>query len=87
MLFKIYWTLWILIGLAAFALFLVGSFTMLAGVAFGFVAFGMTFMGMMGVLPVLVSHPAIAQAAPVKKVSVEPAKETRAGAFNVLKSA
>jgi hypothetical protein len=57
MLTKIYFSLWGLVGLAAATLFLAGGMTMLALTVFGFIAFGLTFMGMMGVLPILVSHP------------------------------
>jgi hypothetical protein len=84
---KIYWSLWIVLGLAALFLFAIGSFTMLTAVVFGFLAFGLTFMGMMGVLPTLVSvhrHPHIE---PVENVSIQLVSETPAQAFNVLKSA
>ena len=87
MLIKIYWSLWIVLGLAAVALFAAGGFTMLAAVFFGFFAFGMTFMGMIGVLPAMVSHPSIPKAVPPKKVSVQLTGDTPAQAFNVLKSA
>jgi hypothetical protein len=87
MLIKIYWSLWIVLGLAAVALFAAGSFTMLAAVFFGFFAFGLTFMGMIGVLPVMVAHPSIPKAVPAEKVSVQLTGESQAPAFNVLKSA
>ena len=78
MLIKIYWSLWIVLGFAAVALFAAGSFTMLAAVYFGFFAFGITFMGMIGVLPVMVSHPSAPKTAPAAKVSVPPADATPA---------
>ena len=56
MLTKIYTGLWIATLAAALALFLAGNMTMLAWVVFGFVAFGLVFMGMMGVLPAMVVH-------------------------------
>jgi len=87
MLIKIYWSLWIVLGLIAAALFAIGSFTMLTVVVFGFIAFGMTFMGMIGVLPVMVSHPAIPKAPAAEKVSVPGSAQATARAFNVLKSA
>lgn len=53
MLAKIYWYIWLAIALV-FALFSVtGNMTDMAWVSFGFIAFGMTFMGMMGVLPAM----------------------------------
>lgn len=56
MLTKIYAGSWI-IALAAFLLlFATGNMTMLALVVFGFIAFGLVFMGMMGVLPATVVH-------------------------------
>ena len=87
MLIKLYWSLWIVLGLSAVVLYAIGSFTMLAAVYFGFFAFGMTFMGMIGVLPVMVSHPAAPKAVVAEKVSIEPAAAAPAHAFNVLKSA
>jgi hypothetical protein len=87
MLIKLYWSLWIVLGLAAVALFAAGSFTMLAAVFFGFAAFGLTFMGMISVLPVMVSHPSAPKAVPAEKVSIQLASETPARAFNILKSA
>ena len=56
MLTKIYAALWVVFFLLALILFLTGSMTMMALVVFGFVAFGLTFMGMMGVLPATVVH-------------------------------
>ena len=56
MLTKIYAGTWI-VSLAAFLLlFATGNMTMLAIVVFGFIAFGLVFMGMMGVLPATVVH-------------------------------
>ena len=53
---KIYWTLWTIIAILAVLLFVTGNFTMLTLVAFGFVSFGMIFMGMISVLPSTVGH-------------------------------
>ena len=63
MLTKIYAGLWLVYFLTAGVFYLTGSMTMLALVGFGFVAFGMVFMGMMGVLPSTVVHhgPALAK--------------------------
>lgn len=58
---KMYGFLWLVFGVLAGILFVGGVFTLMTAVVFGFVAFGLTFMGMMCVLPGTVSHP------PVKK--------------------
>jgi hypothetical protein len=86
MLVKVYWMTWGVLGLAALFFFAAGSFTMLTATVFGFIAFGLTFMGMMGVLPVIVAHPAPVE----EKVQVEalqPMRETPAKAFGIWKSA
>ena len=87
MLVKVYWMTWGVIGLAALLLFAAGSFTMMTGVVFGFIAFGMTFMGMMGVLPVIVSHPAPAQEKVAVPEQLQLMRETPAKVFGVWKSA
>lgn len=51
MMTKVYWALWALLILAAVAVFFAGYMTTGVLVVFGFIAFGMVFMGMMGVLP------------------------------------
>jgi hypothetical protein len=61
MLTKIYFGLWIATFAAALLMFATGSFTMMTVVVFGFIAFGLTFMGMMSVLPSIVSHPTAKQ--------------------------
>ena len=61
---RFYGFLWIAFLVPAAVLWLAGSFTMMAAVAFGFTAFGMTFVGMMCVLPSMVSHPVPAKAKP-----------------------
>jgi hypothetical protein len=45
--------------MAAGIMWLSGVFTLLTAVVFGFIAFGMTFIGMMCVLPSAVSHPTL----------------------------
>lgn len=57
MIVKVYAMLWAVIGLAAAALFITGNFSELTAVIFGFISFGMVFMGMMGVLPATIAHP------------------------------
>ena len=87
MLVKVYWITWGVVGLAALLLFVAGSFTTLTAVVFGFIAFGMTFMGMMGVLPVAVSHPAPPKEEKAPAQALQPIRETPAKAFGILKSA
>jgi hypothetical protein len=69
---KLYWTLWAFIALTALLLVATGNFTPLTLVAFGFVSFGMIFMGMINVLPTVVGP----HAAPVepKQPKVKPVK-------------
>jgi hypothetical protein len=57
MLAKIYIYSWIPILAIFMLLLLTGNITLIAWTAFGFIAFGMVFMGMIGVLPVMASHP------------------------------
>ena len=87
MLVKIYWSLWIVLGFAALLLFAIGSFNMVMIVVFGFFAFGMTFMGMIGVLPTLAGNHGTSHPKPAKNVSIQLVSETPAKAFNILKSA
>lgn len=58
MIVRIYWTMWAAVLIAALAIFLTGNLTMSAVVVFGFISFGMIFMGMMSVLPATIAHPA-----------------------------
>jgi len=62
--------------LAAGMMWLTGTLTMVAIVVFGFVSFGLVFMGMMCVLPSAVSHPApVEEVRPRKEVvAISPAK-------------
>ena len=55
---RFYGFLWVLCWVSAGIIWLAGVFTMLAAVGFGFIAFGLVFVGMMCVLPAHVSHPA-----------------------------
>lgn len=67
MITKVYFMLWGLLFLAAAVIFLIGSMTPMTLVVFGFISFGMVFMGMMGVLPILVTHPEPVKAMKVPK--------------------
>lgn len=57
MIVRKYEILWLAILLVAALLFVTGLMTLTVGLVFGFVALGMVFMGMMGVLPAAISHP------------------------------
>ena len=57
MLVKIYEACWGIFFVAAALTFVTGNFGSIAGVVFGFVAFGLVFMGMISVLPDISSHP------------------------------
>lgn len=74
MLVKIYEMLWAIIALIAILLLVTGNFSMMTLVAFGFVCFGMIFMGMMSVLPSTVGHHAPLKTAEAK---IEKAKEEK----------
>ena len=87
MLVKAYWMTWGVVAVAALVFFAAGSFTTLTGVVFGFIAFGLTFMGMMGVLPVMVGHPTPVVEEKIPAQALQPMRETPARAFGMLKSA
>ena len=63
---KLYWSIWSAVALLALMLYAFGNFSPLTTVAFGFICFGLTFMGMIGVLPTMVSHPPAAPAKPIE---------------------
>ena len=51
MLNKVYFLVWVLTTLAAIVFLVSGNFTEMAAVVFGFIYFGLVFMGMIAVLP------------------------------------
>lgn len=51
MMTKIYFSLWIIYFLVLAAYYVSGAMTPTSLVVFGFISFGMVFMGIMGVLP------------------------------------
>ena len=75
MILKIYAIIWAFIAAMAGMLFLTGNFSEMTLVVFGFIGFGMIFMGMIGVLPSTVAHPA-----PAKEKSVKTAPATKSAA-------
>ena len=87
MLVKIYWTIWAMVAAAAAMIFVTGYFTAVMAVVFGFTAFGLVFMGMIGVLPSMVTHPAPPKPMPLAAPTVEPAKSVITEGFGILKSA
>ena len=67
---KIYWYTWLIIGAFAGLMYVTGNLSTPAIVAFGFIAFGMTFAGMMNVLPYVITH--TAPASPLAKGEDQP---------------
>lgn len=64
---RIYAAMCLAVGFIAGVLIVTGNFTMLTSVIFGFIGFGLVFMGMMSVLPATIAHPAPPkEKAPVK---------------------
>jgi len=57
MITKIYFAIWLFVGILAALLYITGNFGPITAVTFGFVVFGMVFMGMMSVLPATLAHP------------------------------
>lgn len=54
---KFYSFLWVIFFATAGVMWIAGVLSMVAIVTFGFFAFGLVFMGMMNVLPIMVTHP------------------------------
>ena len=86
MIVKVYYLIWTAVILSAIAIMALGAFSNIVAVVYGFVAFGLTFMGMIGLLPEIVSHPQPAKKPVAKALKAEPAS-TRPHATHVLKSA
>ena len=82
-----YWSIWGMFTLASVLLFAAGYMTMMTIVVLGVVAFGLTFMGMMCVLPGTVSHVNHPEPVKIETVALQPIRETPANAFHVYKSA
>jgi hypothetical protein len=89
MIVKIYAILWALIGSSAALIFAAGYFTVLMTIVYGFICFGMTFMGMLAVLPAtfhVEHHPAESSIKSIKS-SVENQKSLPAAASRNIESA
>ncbi len=72
---KSYFIFWGVFALSAGVLFLVGAFSMLTLVVYGFITFGLIFLGMMNVLPAAVSHPPVERAEAITPKKVFPTPE------------
>lgn len=84
---KFYWSTWALFLLIVLLLLATENLSLLTGVAFGFIASGLIFMGMMGVLPIMVAEPAAPKPAKAERVATQTMPESPANAFSILKSA
>lgn len=69
---KSYFILWGVFALSAGVLFLVGAFSMFTLIIYGFIIFGLIFLGMMNVLPAAVSHPTVERAEAITPKKVFP---------------
>lgn len=78
MLNKLYGLSWVAFLLLAGLLFVGGYLTEMAIVILGFVAFGLVFMGMIGVLPSSVGHNTPPAREPVRTAAPEPSLRTSA---------
>lgn len=56
MILKVYGMLWAMLAVTAGIIFLIGNFTQMTAIIFGFICFGMIFLGMISVLPSTVVH-------------------------------
>jgi hypothetical protein len=81
---RVYFALWGLFALAAAVLFAIGMMTMFTAVIFGTVAFGLTFMGMMGVLPYVVTQEPAPPRPAKKPVAAETAKKVSGAVASFL---
>ena len=61
---KFYTGLWLIFALSTAVLFVSGNMTMMALSVLGFASFGLIFMGMMCVLPTMVTHPGVSSNEP-----------------------
>ncbi len=80
---KLYSLVWVAFAVVAAILLMGGVFSMFIGVVFGFVAFGLVFMGMMCVLPGMYHFTHVIPAEP-KQV---PAKRTATAAIPTYRAA
>ena len=58
---RMYKLLWLAFAAVVGIFYVSGNLTLMAEVVFGFIVFGMVFMGMMVVLPTSISHPELEQ--------------------------
>ena len=81
MLAKIYLFTWLVFLVIFLLAFLTGSISLVAWNVFGLFAFGLVFMGMIGVLPVTSAHPN-----PENAPSAKPVKTKTETSFEVARS-
>lgn len=86
---RFYFSLWFLFAAASVGIWVSGLMTMFALVVFGFVAFGLTFLGMMCVLPSAVAHSHEKPAAMPKaaRIAAPSRQKTRMHGLATFKSA
>lgn len=76
MLIRLYEISWLVFFLALLLIFATGYLTPMAVVVFGFIAFGLVFMGIMGVLPSQVGHSLHHEHIPKAKEYAKPRGQT-----------
>jgi hypothetical protein len=59
MIVKLYWLMWLLGVSAAAVFYFTGNFTPVVSIVFGFLSFGAIFLGIIGVLPISITHPPV----------------------------
>lgn len=85
MIVRVYWTIWAIFAGITALLGVTGNLNALTWSAVGFFAFGLTFMGMIGVLPLMAAHPMENEPKAVKPLPTS--AEVKSAIPAVLKSA
>lgn len=70
MVVKIYAMIWALVLVSALGFYAAGEFTALTGIAYGFIFFGLIFMGMLAILPSTFHNEHHSKSKPRKPVQV-----------------
>ena len=83
MLVRPFWTICAATVLAAMLLLVAGYFTPMVAILFGFITFGLTFMGMMGVHPSMISRPTEPTSKMPAAIPEAEARETAVHGFSV----
>ena len=82
MIARFYMFLWFMVIMMATILFISGELSLLIGVIFGFICFGLTFMGMMSLLPSIAHSDSIS----VPDVASVPVTANRGGVSEMLRT-